>query len=260
MPQLEEIYDSKFFNDEVDVSMQSAEIVAPLICDLLNVSSAVDVGCGLGHWLLAMANLGVPRILGVDGPHVDRSRLKIPKEMFKSHDLRNSLPDFGRFDIAMSLEVAEHLPSKCAEGFIAGLIRLAPVVVFSAAIPGQGGTNHVNEQWPEYWEALFREHGFIQLDPLRPLIWQDERVLWWYRQNLFIYAERSLLDSESNLKFAPRGNSPDRLTLVSRRVLQANMYLENNLGLRAALGLIPKIALRAFKNRFSFLLSQRPSS
>jgi hypothetical protein len=97
----------------------------------------------------------------------------------------------GRFDLAVCLEVAEHLPASSAEAFVKFLTGLAPVVLFSAAIPGQGGTNHINEQFLSYWVKLFSQSGYHPLDVIRPIIWNDERVPFWYRQNIILFANDS---------------------------------------------------------------------
>ena len=59
-------------------------------------------------------------------------------------------------------------------------------VIFSAAIPGQGGTGHLNEQFPAYWSKLFNENGFAVNSDFRFGIWNDDRIENWYRQNLMI--------------------------------------------------------------------------
>src|SRR5438034_7185725 len=50
-----------------------------------------------------------------------------------------------------------------------------------------GGTHHINEQWPSYWIAFFQENGFQALDCIRPSIWNNEKVAWWYAQNMFAF-------------------------------------------------------------------------
>ena len=95
-----------------------------------------------------------------------------------------------QFELAVSLEVAEHLPAESAEGFVASLVRRVPVVMFSAAIPGQGGVDHVNEQWPDYWARLFAKHEFVPVDYVRPRIWNSDDVAHWYAQNTLVYARR----------------------------------------------------------------------
>jgi hypothetical protein len=112
-----------------------------------------------------------------------------------------------KFDIAICLEFLEHLHPSAARDLVTFLCRVSNVVVASAAIPMQGGTHHVNEQWPQYWVSLFREQGFVPCDALRHVIWTMTGVAPWYAQNTIIYfkdrvpdrvieyATRALLDA-----------------------------------------------------------------
>jgi SAM-dependent methyltransferase len=246
MPDLANIYDAQFYAGHADMSYESATVVVPHIMKLFAPVSVVDVGCGIGTWLRAFVDAGLTQVLGVDGPHVETASLRIAPEQFRPHDLRAPLPDLGRFDLAVSVEVAEHLPAASAAGFVADLTRLAAVVVFSAAVPGQGGADHVNEQWPEYWEALFQAHGYVQLDPLRPLVWHAPRVQWWYRQNLFVYVASKYLEENDELKALPRAVGDERMTLVSRRILRQYVGDENQIGLRQIVRILPRAILRSF--------------
>jgi len=124
-------------------------------------------------------------VLGVEGQWLDTSVLRIPGDRVKIHDLTKPLELDRGFDLALSLEVGEHLPESAAPEFVRTLTRLAPVIAFSAAAPLQGGTHHVNERWPGYWAGLFAEHGFVSVDVLRPKFWLDDQVAWYYRQNMF---------------------------------------------------------------------------
>ena len=90
----------------------------------------------------------------------------------------------------MSLEVAEHLEEEAADNFVRQLTKISDRILFSAAIPDQGGLHHLNERPPSYWAKKFKTYGFNQLDFLRPLFWDDERIEWWYRQNFLIYEKR----------------------------------------------------------------------
>lgn len=181
-------YGKAFYDQTRGGSVNSAEIAILLLMDLVNAKSAVDVGCGIGAWLKVLMAHGVSDVLGIDGDHVHRDVLQIPRERFLPLDIRKPLALERRFDVALSLEVAEHLEAEYAETFIDSLVKLAPVILFSAAIPFQGGTHHVNEQWPEYWAEIFKRHGYVPIDCMRPHLWNDARVDWWYSQNALIYA------------------------------------------------------------------------
>lgn len=187
------LYDAKFYR-ELEATRASAREILPIVVELTKPASIVDIGCGAGHWLAAARELGITDILGVDGDWVVRGRLEIPREKFVAHDLATPLKFDRKFDLALSLEVAEHLPAPQARAFIRTLCEAADTVLFSAAIPGQGGRHHVNEQWPAYWADLFAEFGFDCYDLLRPRIWNNPRVLWYYAQNCLIYARRGSLD------------------------------------------------------------------
>ncbi len=192
-------YDAAFYAQQADESLRSARAVVPLVLDLVRPASVLDVGCGVGTWLRAFAENGVTDFLGLDGDYVNRADLRIPAERFRAADL-TAPPDLGRrFDLAACLEVAEHLPETAAPGLVGLLTTAAPVVLFSAAAPGQGGTNHINERWPAFWRGLFAARGFVRLDPFRPRIWRDRRVNWWYQQNLFLYAREAELASRPAL-------------------------------------------------------------
>jgi SAM-dependent methyltransferase len=162
--------------------------------------SVIDVGCGLGTWLTVFIEHGVMDVWGVDGEYVERARLEIDEDRFQVADLRRPLVVDRRFDLSVSLEVAEHLPAQSSDSFVASLTSLSPFVVFSAAAPHQGGAQHVNEQWPAYWAERFRARGFEPVDCLRRRLWEDERVEWWYAQNTFFYADASYLKRHDLLR------------------------------------------------------------
>jgi SAM-dependent methyltransferase len=194
-------------------------VIAPLLAEITRCRSVIDVGCGDGSWLVALRNNGVTDLLGVDGDHVRSSGLKIPTDQFHAADLSRPLVIPRRFDLAMSLEVAEHLPESAAEGFVSALTRLSDFVVFSAAVPNQGGVNHVNEQWPTYWAALFAEAGFTPVDCFRRRIWNDARVAFWYRQNILLFVRGDRVSETQQLANAHRATDPALLSLVHPEAL-----------------------------------------
>jgi SAM-dependent methyltransferase len=181
-------YDAAFYEDIDELSRASAAAIVPWIVAALAPTSVLDVGCGRGAWLAAFKNAGVTDVLGLDGDYVDRQALHIEPEEFRAVDLL-APPALGRtFDLVVSLEVAEHLPDSSAGEFIGFLTGLAPCVVFSGAIPGQGGVHHVNEQWPAYWSERFDAHGYRAVDAVRSRFWNDDRVAFYFAQNVVVYA------------------------------------------------------------------------
>lgn len=187
---LDRVYSRQFFDRQVDGSASSARVVVPIVLSLLSVRSVVDVGCGVGPWAAEFVAQGIEDVWGVDGDYVERSQLRIPSERFLPRDLSQPIRFDRTFDLAISLEVAEHLPESRARSLVADLTSLAPCVLFSAAIPGQGGTHHVNEQYLPYWEALFRWRGYEGIDPIRPEILGNPAVEWFYQQNIVMFAAR----------------------------------------------------------------------
>jgi SAM-dependent methyltransferase len=182
------LYNERFYEYHYEQAAVSAQIVVPLVTSLLAPTSVLDIGCGLGQWLAAFLDSGVSRVIGIDGAHVDLKKLWIPREAFCEANLEKPLRVEQHFDLACSLEVAEHLSKPSGTALVAALCAAAPVVMFSAAIPQQGGVNHINEQWPSYWIEKFAERGFRVFDAVRPRIMSDSRVDSFYRQNVLIFA------------------------------------------------------------------------
>lgn len=209
-------YTSEYYQALRDGARRSARAVVPLVLQFLSPRSVVDLGCGEGTWLSVFREHSVTDVCGVDGDYVDRSRLGIPADSFLPHDLTQPLRLPRRYDLALSLEVAEHLPADCANTIIESLVLLAPVVLFSAAAPYQGGAEHVNEQWPAYWAERFAAHDFLPVDCLRRTLWNLSDVEWWYAQNMFLYAHRTTLNANEALLREHRA-CPQALGLVHPR-------------------------------------------
>lgn len=239
-------YDDKFFNEIVDGATRSARLMAPLVIRLAHPKSVIDIGCGEGAWLKSFVELGVEDVLGIDGAYVDPGRLLIEKTKFQAMDLSRPEPLGRTFDLAMSLEVAEHLPARVAASFVEMLVKAAPLVVFSAAIPNQGGTHHVNEQWPTYWERLFSRHGYQRLDPFRRHMCFDFRIPWWYRQNIFLYASPEAINRSEELQEEKKWAMKADMELVYSNILGKHMSLSG------LLRMIPSVAWRALRNRLTF--------
>jgi SAM-dependent methyltransferase len=187
-------YDDAFYDELDDVVRASAEVVVPIVIEHLQPRSVLDVGCGRGTWLRAFTDAGVHDVFGVDGPHISPSDLEIPSDRFRPHDLGEPFDVGRRFDLVTCLEVGEHLDERAAPTLVASLVAHAPAVMFSAAVPKQGGAGHVNERWPSYWAQLFNAHGYRAIDLVRPLVWNDDRVAFWYAQNTVLYLDASQPD------------------------------------------------------------------
>jgi SAM-dependent methyltransferase len=193
-------YSPDYFQSIGDLSRRSAAVAAPMVTSLLQPRSVVDVGCGTGAWAAAFKSAGAVEVLGVDGEYCERSQLEIDAREFMAADLTNPLSIDRRFDLAVCLEVAEHLDERYADALVTSLTRLAPAVLFSAAIPHQGGEHHVNEQWPSYWVEKFAKHDYAAADPFRRLLWTHKSVAWWYAQNMLLFIRRQAIDASSQLQ------------------------------------------------------------
>ena len=249
-------YTTQFYDAIRDAAVTSAREIVPLIRQLVVLDRVVDIGCGDGSWLKVCAENGAKEILGVDGAHVKPEILSIPVENFRAHDLTKPLKLDRKFDLAMSLEVAEHLDGEVAAIFVESLTRLAPLILFSAAPPCQGGTGHVNEQWPEYWRDLFRQNNYVAIDYIRGKVWQNDNVEWWYAQNILIFADQQFVQTHEKLKEAYESTNQAQLSLIHPKAyLRQAALLENldpkNRSLKQELGMLPHLVRKAVANKLN---------
>lgn len=180
-------FDRQIYDVIRDGCQKSASALVPILYQIFKPKTVVDIGGGEG-WFASEFSA-----LGCDATVLDSGDRKIdaPNVAFVDVDLSQPFSE-GRYNLALCLEVAEHLPATAAEGFIASLVELAPSIVFSAAIPDQRGYQHINEQWPQYWADLFTTHGFYAAD-IRDQIWDLEDVEPWYKQNILVFGRRNTL-------------------------------------------------------------------
>jgi len=244
------VYDEGFFAKVTKQGVDSARIIVPLLLKLVHSTSVVDVGCGTGAWLKVFQENGVKKICGLDGSDVDQAKLQIDPTSFIKANLAHPIDISERYDLVICLEVAEHLPPSQAPHLTHTLASLAPLILFSAAIPGQGGTNHINEQWPHYWKKLFAENGFKRLDPIRRHIWNDNRIPSWYRRNIFLYAAAEAIDRSEALK------EEERLAELDIIYIE---FLKSHNTLRGVLKSMPKLFCDAVERRINNYVSRKPS-
>ena len=208
-------YTLEFYSGQQEGSYTSAQVILPLVNELFAPKSVIDVGCGVGYWLKVWnEQLGVQDYQGVEGPYVSADMLKIPAGNVLFQDLKSPIDINRKFDLAMSMEVAEHLPNSHAKSFVQTLISFSDVILFSAAIEGQEGTYHINEQFPEYWSKIFAQFDFVPVDYLRPKIWNNPKVEWWYQQNALIYIKKNRLNDFPLLADAYEHTDPNYLVRI----------------------------------------------
>ena len=246
-------YERPFYEWIDESAMTSAEVVVPIVVGMLHPTSVVDVGCGTGGWLSHFSRHGVTNIHGFDSHRVPTDLLKVPPTDFTVVDLTEPPALDRSFDLAVCLEVAEHLPESAADGLVDLLCSAAAVVLFSAAIPGQEGEDHINEQWPAHWAGKFAAHGYESVDVLRPMLWEDQRVDWYYRQNMIFYVDSSRADVLTLPDGMPHLPAPP-MALVHPEVYMAYRarvarWRSTPLSLSAHVKALPSAARRAAQRR-----------
>lgn len=180
-------YNSTFFNSRIFKA--DYQTIAENIVEIYQPKTVADFGCGPGYLSKELAKLGV-KVTAVDGyARPDFSGLAVEFHTLDLND-RAAIENLFRgrsFDLAISLEVAEHLNPAASSPLVNCLTTVAPVVVFSAAVPGQGGHGHINLQPREYWHREFTKCGFVCADRLREKLRASSHVAPWYRYNILDY-------------------------------------------------------------------------
>jgi SAM-dependent methyltransferase len=191
------VYDSGFYESHTQGATRSARFLLDRLWRAYRPESIVDVGCGVGAWLLAAEILGVKTLRGFDGHWVAQDQILSDKIDFSPADLATGflpLKEGEHFDLAICVEVAEHLPPDSTHILASSLTKAADVILFSAAIPYQGGNGHVNERWQSDWVHQFRHLNYEPFDIFRGAAWHEEDVDWWYAQNAVLYVSKELSD------------------------------------------------------------------
>lgn len=186
----ETCYGQEFYASQILGSLQSAQVYLYHLFSIWGVPESVaDLGCGRGAWLATCRDLGVRWTVGFDGSWNSQGDMLDQGIEFHPTDLEKALPLADRFDLVISLEVAEHLQPESSDIFVESLSRLSDAVLFGAAFIGQPGANHINTRLHSFWAEKFFERGYVVFDLFRPVFWDDERVEPCYRQNTFLYVK-----------------------------------------------------------------------
>lgn len=180
-------YDRNFYINRHEKTQTTANDILSILFRVMAFRSVIDIGCGVGTWLNSALRLGSKTILGIEGHWLEKDFAVVDKEFIKTQDLENKIQVESKFDLAITLEVAEHLSEMRADSFIDDLCALSDLVLFSAAIPNQGGSHHINEQWQSYWARRFKERGYHVYDIIRWKIWSRSDIATWYKQNTIVY-------------------------------------------------------------------------
>lgn len=242
MMQTNSSYGKSYFTSRRNLSLTSAEKTLHHLKKFYDFSSVVDFGCGTGTWLKVCQEIGCKDILGLDD-YAEKTLLEIPREQFFRKNIGETVELQKKYDLAISLEAAEHIGVDSSENIVRNLVHASDVILFSAALPGQGGTHHVNEQPPIFWATKFNKHNFVQYDFLRSLIWEEDEVAWWYKQNIFLYINKN---SQKKVDFPTLANNfsfkhivhPDCL---SSRIQELDL---DNASIKNLLKAVLKIAFR----------------
>lgn len=180
------IYKGSFYQERKAKTVYAAELMLTMLIEHHQINSMIDFGCGVGTWLDVAGKLGIKERRGYEGEWA--------KSLFTNRDLDVRFQNLEepvkveeKFDLCISLEVAEHLSPAAGYALVRSMCSASSLVMFGAAVPGQGGVGHVNEQPQSYWSGIFKEFGFSPVDFMRPKIWDDPKIPFWYRQNTLLY-------------------------------------------------------------------------
>jgi len=186
---IEYIYNEDFFKDNINLTKSSAQSVVDLLLYYFHPASVLDIGCGPGVYLREFKNRGI-RIQGVEGSGKVKNHLLVPQETVIIHDLRKSLELHEKYDLVLCFEVAEHLPEKSAENLVRILTVHGDTIIFTAAPPGQGGKNHINEQPEAFWKDLFAKCAYVKNEDVTAELrtnMRERHVIEWMYKNIFVF-------------------------------------------------------------------------
>jgi hypothetical protein len=230
----------------------SARRILPYLIDLFRPTSMLDLGAGFGNWSVEAMRLGLQPVISVDGQWtIDQGGLLVPRETFVVHDLAQPIDLKQRFDLVLSLETGEHIAPDAAGTFADSMVRHGDLVVFSAAIPWQGGFNHLNEAWPSYWIALLKTRNFRCFDLVRPQFWDDAEIPYFYRQNTLVFVNRQRADliDLAERRVAQLALTRDPLDLVHPTIFEHARAAQPQLTLRKVLPRLPALLASAVVRR-----------
>lgn len=249
-------YDQNWHVQHSASSTRAAKEILEIVLSLFDPKSYLELGAGFCHWARYIQDRGVSDILAVDGPWTDRSKIAIAADQFMVANFEAPFTLDRRFDLALSVEVAEHVMPEWATSFVDNLTNHADLILFGAAIPLQGGYRHVNERWPSYWTDLFAARGYAVYDLIRPRVWTDRSIPYFYRQNTLLYVKRERSDLVGIAeKEVLRLATAHPLDIVHPEKFIASASYES-VSLRRLLPVLPARLFQAARNRAKAMLGR----
>lgn len=240
-------YDNNFYTERRKVTSSSAEKILNIVFNECKPESILDIGCATGIWLALAKEKGVNTILGIDGDWVPQEHLEIKKNEFIQENIEHITKVKSlvktKFDMSLCIEVAEHLTEGTAIQLVDLLTSSSEVVLFSAAIPGQGGTGHINEQLQSYWKNEFHGKDFICIDLIRPKVWAESDVNLIYKQNIMVYVKKNSKAYNQFMMKNEECNNNYVLDRVHPRLLSKRMEKINPIGFLNRIKLAVKILI-----------------
>lgn len=224
------LYDDSFYDSQMSGSYRSASLFVQHFLSIFEPYSVADLGCGRGTWLKAFGDNGVKRLVGFDGNWNSQDKMVDQRVVFTPIDLNLPFTNpVERFDLAISLEVAEHLKAESSKNFVRNITSLSDVVMFAAAYTKQGGIDHINEQPHTYWARLFMESGYLPYDLFRSTFWGNPEVEFFYQQNTFLYVKSTsgLIQCLKQAGYDPISNI-EFMNCVHPRLLEAWVSISTN--------------------------------
>lgn len=190
---IDDLYDAAFYQENLDNRAQY-DALGDVIHSLFTPVDVYEVGCGAGLVMARLAQLGWD-VTGIDGSShaIASAPVEVRHRIFRV-DLLGPWNHRTRCcDVAICIEVAEHLPDSSAidlVSWVAELPRISGHIVWSAAYPGQGGVGHINERPDTYWMSMFVNEGWIpdtvKTNALRTLMWAWKAQHCYARDNFFV--------------------------------------------------------------------------
>jgi len=150
---------------------RSAAVIAKSILSEFQPRRVIHVGCGTGSLLAVLQNAKCS-VFGLECSDAALLECRAKKLPVRKFDLqRDSFDPADRFDVVVSIGVAERLPESMSERYVDFLCGLGDRIVFSATSPGRGGTDAINEQLAGYWIGKFCNRGWF-LEDGRSMQWR----------------------------------------------------------------------------------------